>query len=70
MKILEAVDLNFHSLYFLNTNTAWNNAMDCAQQALDIWKLDNAIHWINFYPADSAERSTIMYLLDSKLSVE
>ena len=35
---------------------------------LVVWRLDNAIHWINLYPVDSAERFTITYSLDNNLS--
>ena len=34
MKILEAVDLNFHSLHFWNINTACNGAVNCNRPRL------------------------------------
>ena len=33
-----------------------------------VWKVDNAIHWINLYPVDSAIGFPNTYPLDSYLS--
>ena len=37
--------------------------------ALVVWRMDNAIHWINLYPMDNAMRFATTYPLDSDLSV-
>ena len=44
----------------------WGKFFVCL--ALVVWRLDNAIHWINLYLVDSAECFTITYLLYSNSS--
>ena len=42
--------------------------MYTVHQAPVVWKVDNAIHWINLFPVDNAIDFPNIYPLDSNLS--
>ena len=55
------VGLNFYQLTFISF-------LHRVQQGLVVRRIDNAIHWINLYPVESAECIVNTYPLDSDLS--
>ena len=55
------VGLNFYQLTFISF-------LHRVQQGLVVRRIDNAIHWINLYPVESAECIVNTYPPDSDLS--
>ena len=55
------VGLNFYQLTFISF-------LHRVQQGLVVRRIDNAIHWINLYPVESAECIVNTYTPDSDLS--
>ena len=62
--------------WLMGTNEFSLNPIKCRvidlviDQAPVVWKVDNAIHWINFYSMCSALPFSSTYLLDSNVSVK
>ena len=59
----------FHSLFNFEQSHHFGLRYVTEHLAPVVRRLDNVIHWINFYPVDNAVRFAISYLPDSVLSV-
>ena len=51
-----AVSINIIDILSQSSNLGIIITFGMIAQALVIWRVDNAIHWINLYPVDSAVR--------------
>ena len=63
------VSINIIDILSQSSNLGIIIAFGMIAQAPVIWRVDNAIHWINLYPVDNAILFAITYPLDSDLSV-
>ena len=54
--MIPAVSINIIDILSQSSNLGIIITFGMIAQAPVIWRMDNAIHWINLYPVDSAVR--------------